>query len=427
MGAGAAGAGGRPPSSESTWVLLGFGLGAVSGLLANLFWSKTAGLDWVIRNLADPVGQIFLRMLLMVVVPLVFATLTTGMSTLGGLRGLGRLGLRTLGFYLALALIGAAVGVTLATLFGPGEAMTETMRSSLAKSVGTQTATVTATSIGVGALVNLVPVNPVEAAANGDMLAILVFTLLFGAALASLPRAAADPLLRFLEGLAHVSGSMVRFAMAIAPIGVAGLAFASFARFGLEFIRPLGLFVAVVVGGLVVQQFGVYPLLVWAGAKRRPFPFLAASRPAMVTAFATASSNATLPTTLRIAQESLEAPVPLASFVVPLGATLSRAGTAIFTAATALFLAQALGLPVTLLNLVVVITLATVTAIAAGGIPSGVIPLLATVVAGAGVPAGAIGLILGVEPILGMARTVVNVTGALVTTVVMAKGFKPGP
>ncbi len=408
---------------ESTGILLGFGVGAAGGVGANIAWRDTPGLDWAIRNIADPAGQIFLRLLLMVVIPLVFATLATGMSTLGGLRGLGRLGLRTLGLYLSFALIGAAIGATLVALVAPGAAMTATMRASLAASVGP--ATGAATPIGVSVLVNLVPVNPVAAAAKGEMLAILVFTLLFRAALASLPPARAQPLVRFLDGLAQVAGSMVRFAMLIAPVGVAGLAFTSFARFGLEFIRPLGLFAAVILASLLVQVFGIYPLLVRTVARRRALPFLTTSRPALVTGFATASSNATLPTTLRIAQERLGAPAGLASFVVPLGATLSRGGTAAFTAGTAVFLAQALGLEVNAVNGGVVVVLATVTAIAAGGIPSGVIPLLATVVAGAGVPGGAIGIILGVEPILGMARTLVNVAGALVATVVLARTTGP--
>jgi DAACS family dicarboxylate/amino acid:cation (Na+ or H+) symporter len=215
---------------------------------------------------------------------------------------------------------------------------------------------------------------------------------------------------------------MVRFAMSVAPVGVGCLAFTGFARFGLDLVGPLALFVLVVVVPLGGCLLGLFPVLLRLGAGRAAAPFFAASRPALITAFATASSNATLPTTLRVATEGLGVPTPIAGFVVSFGASVSRAGTAIFTAATAVFLAQALGIEVTVVQGATVVALATVTAIAAGGVPSGVIPLLATVVAGAGVPAGAIGLVLGVEPILGMARTAVNVSGALVAAVVLARG-----
>ncbi len=405
-----------PRRGGQAGVLAGFAVGAVAGLIANLGWHDAAGLAWVLRNLAEPIGQVFLRLLLMVVIPLVFATVTTGMATLGGLRDVSRLGARTLSLYLGLAAAGAIIGAGFALALRPGAGLSDTIRARLATVVSGPTEIA---PIGAAALTRLVPTNVVDAAARGDLLPILVFTLLFGAALASLPATTARPLRQFLEGLAATSSTMVAFAMKVAPLGVAALAFASFGRFGWEFLAPLGLFVAAVVGGLGVLLLGFFPLLIRLRPGRRSTGFLSPSRPALITAFATASSNATLPTTLRVAEEQLGAHQPTARFVVPLGATLSRAGTAAFTAATAIFLAQALGIGVTATSLTAVVALATVTAIAAGGVPSGVVPLLATVVAGAGVPASAIGLILGVEPILGMARTVVNVGGALVATVLL--------
>jgi DAACS family dicarboxylate/amino acid:cation (Na+ or H+) symporter len=396
-------------------VLIGFLLGGAGGVLANLAWHDRPGLDGILRNLADPIGQIFLRLLLMVVIPLVFATVTTGMVTLGSLRDTGRLGIRTLAFYLGLAVLGAVIGLSLGLAIGPSEGLSAALRARLPLDGPGE-----ATPIGIEALLRLVPTNVVDAAARGDLLPILVFTLLFGAALASLPPRTANPLRQFLEGLAAASSAMVALAMRVAPLGVAGLAFASFARFGWQLLAPLGLLVATVTIGLAVLLFVVFPLLLRIRPKNSSASFLKESRPALITAFATASSNATLPTTLRVA-EALGTPPAVRGFVIPLGATLSRAGTATFTAATAVFLAQVLGIGITGSSAVAVVALATVTAIAAGGVPSGVVPLLATVVAGAGVPASAIGLVLGIEPILGMARTAVNVGGALVAGITLTE------
>jgi DAACS family dicarboxylate/amino acid:cation (Na+ or H+) symporter len=401
--------------------LVGLVLGVVGGATASLLWKGSARLDWVVANLADPIGQVFLRLLLMVVIPLVFSSLSVGIATLGEARSLGRVGGRALAWFVGLAALGAVVGLTVTAVVRPGAAISDEMRASLLATIDAPAAdSARGSGLGVGTVVNLVPANVVEAAAQGDLLGILLFTLLFGAALGGLPTAVAAPVLRFLEGVAQVAGGMVRLTMNLAPLGVAGLAFAGLARFGFEFLRPLGLYVGVVLAGLLIVQFGVYPLLVRVVANRSPAVFFGKSQPAMVTALATASSNATLPTTIRVAREGLEVPPAIAGFVIPLAASLSRAGTSIFTASTALFLAQALGLETTLLEHAGVLGLATVTAVAAGGVPSGVIPLLATVIAGAGVPSAAIALILGVEPILGMARTVPNVTGGLVAAAALA-------
>jgi DAACS family dicarboxylate/amino acid:cation (Na+ or H+) symporter len=402
--------------SDHLPILVGFLAGAGLGVAANVFWRGSSRLDWVLANVAEPIGQIFLRSLLMVVIPLVFATVTTGMMALGSLREVGRLGIRTVALYLGLALAGAVTGAGLVLGFRPGEIVGERLRAQLAAGAGGLGQT---TPIGLDAIVGLIPTNVFATAARGDLLPFLVFTLLFGAALTSLPAAVAAPLHRFLDALGEVCGAMVRLVMKVAPLGVFGLAFANLGRFGWELLLPLLYFVLVVLASLAVVVGVIVPALLRMRTRIRPGAFFAASRPALVTAFATASSNATLPTTIRVAREGLGATPSIASFVIPLGATLSRAGTSAFTAATALFLAQVIGLGVTAGGVLSVIGLATITAIAAGGIPSGIVPLLATVVAGVGVPPGAIGLILGVEPLLGMARTPVNVAGALAATLVL--------
>ena len=397
-------------------ILAGFGIGAGAGLAANLAAPGTPQLDWTIRQLADPIGQIFLRMLLMVVIPLVFASLTTGLARLQSVGSMGRIGGRTVATYLGLALLGSLIGATLASLVQPGAMMTGPMREAVLRSIGATP--IEPVVVGIAGLVNIVPGNVIEAAAKGDALAVLFFTLIFGVALAKTPAAVAAPVIGFLEGLLAVVGIMVTIAMAVAPLGVAAIAFTNFARFGLEFLGPLGLFVGVVIAGLLVQQFVVHTVLVRIFGGRPAAPFFAASRPAVLTGFTTASSNATMPTTLRVAEEELGVSRVVAGFVVPLGASVSRGGTAVFVSAAALFLAQALGIGVAPSQWLTVVVLATVASVASGGVPSGVVPLLASVVAGVGVPSGAVALVLGVEPLLGMVRTAVNVTGSLATTLV---------
>ncbi|HEY8485336.1 MAG TPA: dicarboxylate/amino acid:cation symporter [Longimicrobiales bacterium] len=408
-----------------TQILLGLLVGAGAGLVGNVLWRGEPALAWVISHVAQPVGQVFLRMLFMVVVPLVFTSLALGVAGLGDLRRVGRIGAKTLGFFVATTALAVMLGLTLANLIRPGESLDPEVRSALLAAYAPEAAekvgAAQTTSFGVETLVAIVPRNPVDAAARGDMLGLIFFALVFGLALAQLAPERARPVLRVLEGIGDAVTVMIRLAMRLAPFGVAGLIFSVTAQFGLDVLRSLGLYVVMVLLGLVLHQFGVIGLLARVLAGVRPGVFFRRARELMVTAFSTSSSSATLPTTLRTAQEEFGVPREVAGFVIPLGATLNMNGTALFEGMTVLFLAQVFGVPLSLPMQAVVVAMSVLTAIGTAGVPGGSIPLLVMVLGMVGVPGEGIALILGVDRILDMARTVPNVTGDLLTSLVITR------
>jgi DAACS family dicarboxylate/amino acid:cation (Na+ or H+) symporter len=253
------------------------------------------------------------------------------------------------------------------------------------------------------------------------MLGVIFFTVLFGVALTRLPREVGAPLIGVLEALDRTIGVMVSFAMRFAPVGVAGLIFETTGQFGFGILRSLGAYVLVVLLGLALVQFGFLGVVVRLAGGVSPALFFRRSWPAMVTAFATASSSATLPTTMRTAQERLGIPGQVAGFVIPLGATLHKTGTAFFSVVAILFLAQVFGVALDLRALAIVLVMSMLTAIAVGGIPFGAIPMLIGVLALVRVPPEGIALILGVDQLMGMARTVTNVVDDLAAALYVAR------
>jgi DAACS family dicarboxylate/amino acid:cation (Na+ or H+) symporter len=364
-------------------------------------------------------------MLFMVVIPLVFTTLALGVATLGDLRRLGRIGGKTLGFFVFTTGLAVALGLILANTIRPGEAIPEDVRTDLLATYSEQAAATTEaaqnTGFGINTFVSIVPRNVVDSMARGDMLGLIFFTLMFGIALTRLPKSVADPVIAFLEGVARAVIEIIGFAMKLAPIGVFGLIFAVTARFGFDLLRSVGLYVIMVLVGLAIHQFVTLPTLARVMAGINPITFIRRCKYAMITAFSTSSSNATLPTTLRTAAEEFGVPREVAGFVIPLGATMNMNGTALFEGMTVLFLAQVFGVDLSLVEQLIVVVMSIVTAIGAAGVPSGSIPLLVMVLMMVGVPGEAIALVLGVDRILDMSRTVPNITGDILTSVVVAR------
>lgn len=408
-----------------TKILLGLLVGAVAGIVANLQARDAVWLEWLVDNVAQPVGQIFLRMLFMVVVPLIFTSIALGVASLGDLRRVGRVGGKTLGFFLVTTAFAAAIGLLMVNTIRPGDTVDAATRDQLMAEYATQ-ATERAVlaeegGFGINTFVNIIPRNPVEAAADGQMLSLIFFALIFGLALTQISRERADPVLRVLEGISEAVMVIIGLAMKIAPLGVAGLIFAVTARFGLEVLKSLGLYVVMVLIGLALHQFIVIPFLARTLAGVGPLDFFRRARAMMVTAFSTSSSNATLPTTIRTAQENFGVPPSIAGFVLPLGATMNMNGTALFEGMTVLFLAQVFGIDLTIGQQMLVIGMSVITAVGAAGVPGGSIPLLVLVLEMVGVPGMAIALVLGVDRILDMSRTVPNVTGDLLTSLVVTR------
>ncbi len=404
-------------------ILFGLLLGAASGVAVHVFAPGAEWARWTVDNVASPMGQIFLRMLLMTVVPLVFASITLGVAGVGDVRQLGRLGGKTVAYFLLSTALSVVLGLALVNALRPGAGMDPETRAALFESYRSQTEGLAAgdARFGIQTLVNVVPRNPVRAAADGDMLAVIFFALMFGAALTTMPNERAAPMLRFVEALGDVVAKIIDFAMRLAPVGVFGLIFAVTSRFGWELLGQLGLYVAVVIGGLAIHAAVTLSAMVRTLGGLGPLRFWKRVRACLVTAFSTSSSNATLPTTIAVAERELEIAPRVAGFVLPLGATMNMNGTALYEGVTVLFLAQVFGIELAWSQQLVVFILSVVTAIGAAGVPGGSLPLIMMVLASVGVPPESIAIILGVDRLLDMCRTTVNVAGDLTAALYVAR------
>lgn len=400
--------------------------GVAAGLAANSLAGGHPRLLWIVRNVAEPVGQVWLRMLFMVVVPLIFSTMVLGVAQLGQLHRLGRILGKTLSLFLVGTALAATLGLVLVNTIRPGAGLPQGVTEQvLAEYRGAAEKTVAGfTGFGLTTFINIVPRNPVDAAARGDFLALIFFALIFGSALARLPAEKAQPLAGVLEAVAEVMVRIIGFVMKLAPLGVGMLVFATASRFGLGLLRALGLYVMVVVAGLCIHLFGTISALVRLLARESPVRFFRRVWVIMITAFSTSSSNATLPTSMRVSETALGIPRSISGFVLPLGATANMHGTALFEGVTVLFLAQVFGVSLSLGEQVIVLVLSVITAIGAAGVPAGSIPLLAMVLQTVNVPAQGIALILGVDRLLDMCRTTLNVTGDVATALCIARSEK---
>ena len=409
-----------------TKILLGLLAGAVAGVLVNLTLGGThplvAGLN---EYVAGPVGAIFLNLLFMVVVPLVFASIALGVAGLGDLRRVGRIGAKTLGFFLGSTALSVLVGLVLVQLFRPGTRITPEVRAQLletyAGAAASRVEAAQASDFGIQTLVDIVTRNPVRSAVELDLLGIIFFGIVFGAALTMIAAERARNMVGVLEALNDVVLKIVDMAMRLAPYGVAGLVFGVTSRFGLSLLQPLAMYVGVVLLGLLIHLVVNFSLILRLLVGISPATFFSRVRAPMITAFSTSSSNGTLPTSIATAEQRLGVPPQIAGFVLPLGATMNMNGTSLFEGVTVLFLAQVFGVTLSIGQQAIVMVMCVITAVGAAGVPGGSLPLLIGILAMFGVPGEGIALILGVDRILDMARTTVNVTGDLVATGFIAR------
>jgi DAACS family dicarboxylate/amino acid:cation (Na+ or H+) symporter len=414
---------GRPLHTK---ILFGLVVGAILGLTVNLTLGPThAGVAWVNKYLADPVGQIFLRLLFMIVMPLVFASIALGVAGLGDLRKVGRVGGKALGYFLFTTAVSATLGILLVLAVRPGSQIDPTLRASLmqtyAANASTHVEAAAQSTFGIQTLVNVVTRNPVKSAVDMDMLGVIFFGIMFGAALTLIVAERARPMIQWLEGLEGVVIKIVEMAMKFAPWGVLGLIFGVTSRFGLDLLVPLGSYVAVVLVGLLIHAVIILSLLIRTVGGLSPRLFFSRIRPSIVTAFSTSSSAATLPTNIAVAEQSLGIPSKIAGFVLPLGTTMCMNGTALYEGVTVIFLAQVFGVALTVPQMIIVMIMAVITAVGAAGVPGGSLPLLVGILAMFGVPGEGIALILGIDRILDMSRTTVNVISDLTATTLVAR------
>ena len=378
---------------------------------------------FAVESVAKPFGKFFMNLLFLPVIPLVFASLAVGVTRLGGQGNLGRIGVKTVGYFLVTTAFAATIGLGLVNAIRPGDTLDPEKREQLKARYGAEAKSKVEArkDVDVYTLVNMVPANPLQSLVNKEMPAIIVTAILVGIALIRIDPTRAAAVIQLLEGINLIAEFIIRLAMRVAPYGVFCLIFATTAEFGYQLLVALGAFVLTVLGGLALHLLVVLPLLVYFLGGMNPLEFFRKIKVTMVTAFSTSSSSATLPTALKNAEEELGVPKPVAHFVLPLSASMNHNGTALFEAVVVLFLAQAFQVPLTFPQQLMVLFLCVVTATGMAGVPGGSLPLIGQILAVVNVPAEAIALVIGVDRILDMCRTTVNVVADMTTAVFVAR------
>lgn len=374
--------------------------------------------DQVNTHLLRPAGQLFLRAIFMVVVPMVVSALILGVHELGAARELRGVALRTLGFTLLLSTASVVIGVGLVNLIGPGYRVGMPERGP-AEQVQEIAQTARGATSFSQTLVELVPRNPLASAVralDGEMLPLMLFALIFGLALSAGRRQGDEGgvIIQACEQVFAACMRIVQTVMRASPVAVFALVFGTAYTAGPSVFGSLLLYVVTVVAGLCLQQFGVYAACLRLLAHRSPLAFARGSRDVLLYAFSTASSNATLPLSLDVATTRLGLPPDIARFTLTIGATANQNGTALFEGVTVLFLAQVYGLHLSVMDQIRVMVMSVVAGIGTAGVPGGSLPMVLVVAQSVGVPAEGLGLILGVDRLLDMCRTAVNVSGDLV-------------
>ena len=407
-----------------TRILIGMVVGVVAGLVIKNIGLDQSTLNTIIKWV-EPIGQIFLRMIFMTVIPLVFSALVLGIAEIGDLKRVGRIGTRLLLYSLIVSSISVFIGIALVNTFQPGHSLTPETRDYLTtefqdkSQVANQNAEIAQERTVGDIITNIIPKNPFEdmvrafdsSYSGGGLLAVMFFALVFGIAMASVGEEKTATLKSFFEGLYEVVIKIIGYAMTLAPYGVAALLFNLTVNVGASFLMVLLQYVLIVLAGLAIHQFVTYSIILKYFANRNPIEFLRKSSEVILTAFSTSSSNATLPTAIAVSIDKLKIPKPIANFVLTIGSTANQNGTALFEGITVLFLAQCFNVELTLVQQVTVVFLCILAGIGTAGVPGGSLPVIVTILVSIGVPGEAIGLIYGVDRILDMSRTVLNVTG----------------
>ena len=419
----------RKPIALHTKMLIGFAVGLLGGLLVH--WFNGGDAAWVqglMTWITQPVGKLFLRLLFMLVIPLLFSALVVGIAEMGDIRSLGRVGWKTLIYTVVVSSIAVVIGITLVNVFKPGAGVDPQVAQQLLSDASASTQKIVASGTlqgsGMDLLLNIVPTNVIRAAADNDILAVMFFALMFGVGIVLTESPLAKKTKEVIEGVFEISMTLIHLVIRFAPYAVACLVFNLAAVFGWELLSKLAGYVGVAVLAMAIHFFVVYSISVrWFGGMS-PLKFFRGSQEAIVMAFSTASSNATLPTALKVAEEDLKLPKRISRFVLTIGATANQNGTALFEGVTVLFLAQFFNVDLSLTQQVMVMFVCILGGIGTAGVPAGSLPVVAMICGMVGVPPEGIGLILGVDRFLDMCRTTLNVTGDLAAAVVVSNGVE---
>ncbi len=406
-------------------MLAGFLVGLVAGLIVYSAQRDAAWVEIITTYVTEPIGQIFLRLLFMLVIPLLFSALIVGISEMGEVRSLKRIGLRTLFYTVIVSSIAVAVSLAVVNLLEPGagvdRAVAATMLQESAGRAGEIVKIGAEQPSGIDAFIHIVPNNLVEVmGSNSAILSVMFFALFFGIGLLLTDTPAARTLQRGFEGLFDVTMRLIMLVIKLAPIAVACFMFNLAALFGWDLLIRLSAYVGVVLLALAIQMFVVFPALLATLGKKNPIAFFRETQEASVMAFSTASSNATLPTSLKVAETRLKLPPKVSRFVLTVGATANQNGTAMFEGVTVIFLAQFFGVDLSLGQQLTVMLVCILGGIGTAGVPAGSLPVVALILAMVGIDPQAIALVLGVDRFLDMCRTTLNVIGDLVAAQVIS-------
>jgi DAACS family dicarboxylate/amino acid:cation (Na+ or H+) symporter len=406
-------------------MLAGFVIGLVAGLIAYSTQRDAAWVDFVTDYITGPIGQIFLRLLFMLVIPLLFSALVVGISEMGEVRSLKRVGLRTLAYTVIVSAIAVAVSLVTVNVLKPGAGVDRAAAAELLQQSAGRAGEIVQAGAeqpsGIDAFIHIVPNNLVEAlGSNSAIISVMFFALFFGIGLLLTDTPNARALKRGFDGLFDVTMRLILVVIKLAPLAVACFMFNLAALFGWDLLVRLSAYVGVVLLALAMQMFIVFPALLATLGKKNPILFFRQTQEASLMAFATASSNATLPTSLKVADEQLKLPPRVARFVLTIGATANQNGTAMFEGVTVLFLAQFFGIDLSLGQQLMVMLVCILGGIGTAGVPAGSLPVVALILAMVGIDPQAIALVLGVDRFLDMCRTTLNVVGDLVAAQVIS-------
>lgn len=395
----------------TTKIFIGLITGLVVGLILYPMKGNAFVDNFLIGFIFQLVGKVFINCIKMMVVPLVFISLTVGAASVGDIRKLGRIGSKTLGFYLVTTAVAITIAILVASIIQPGVGFD---LPSDAEYVAKEAPKL------VDVLINMVPKNPINSLASGNMLQIIVFSMLLGTAITALGDKAAKVRDGF-QALNEVILKLVMLIMIVAPYGVFALVAKTFATLGYKAMPPLAAYMGCVLGALLIHALVTYQGMLYSFTRLSPIKFFKNFGPAMMVAFSTASSSSTLPITLETAEERLGVSKSVASFTLPLGATINMDGTAIMQGVATVFLAQAYGIPLGIGEFLTVILTATLASIGTAGVPGVGLIMLSMVLTQIGIPVEGIAIIMGIDRILDMCRTAINITGDAACTLIIAK------
>ena len=401
--------------SLTSMIFIALIAGAITGMVLHyLVPDSSVKNDVIVEGVLYVLGQGFIRLMKMLVVPLVFCSLVCGSMAIGDTKKLGNVGGKTLAFYLVTTAVAVAVALGIGTLLRPGIGLDMSKIQVNASDIETMEST----SL-VQTILNIIPDNPIKSLASGEMLQIIVFALIIGVILAKLGERA-ETVSNFISQFNDIMMEMTMMVMSLAPIGVFSLIARTFATIGFSAFVPLAKYMIAVLIALAIQCFGIYQILLKLFTGLNPVKFIRKFFPVMAFAFSTATSNATIPLSIDTLYKKMGVSKKISSFTIPLGATINMDGTSIMQGVAVMFAAQALGIHLTPMDYVTVIGTATLASIGTAGIPSVGLVTLTMVFNSVGLPVEAIGIIMGIDRILDMARTAVNITGDAVCTTIVA-------